>query len=64
MAMANPYITGAVVDAQEFFALSERFQVSSVPKTVVNEGRVEFVGALPERQFLEQVLQALAPAAE
>lgn len=62
MAMANPHITGNAVDAQEFFDLSQRFQVSSVPKIVINDGAVEFVGALPERQFLKQVLAAAQSA--
>ena len=58
MAMANPHITGASVDAQEFPELSDRLDVSSVPKTVIDDGAVSFVGALPERQFLQYVLHA------
>ncbi|BDG62114.1 hypothetical protein caldi_32040 [Caldinitratiruptor microaerophilus] len=49
-----------MVEANEFPELSERFGVMSVPHTVVNDGKVMFVGALPERQFLQKVLEALS----
>jgi hypothetical protein len=38
-----------------------RCDVHGVPKTIVNE-TVQFVGALPEPSFLENVLKAVAPA--
>jgi predicted DsbA family dithiol-disulfide isomerase len=41
--------------------MAQAYQVSGVPKIVIND-RVEFMGALPESQFLEAVLQALEPA--
>jgi predicted DsbA family dithiol-disulfide isomerase len=37
---------------------AQRYQVQGVPKTVVNE-QVEFVGALPEPRFVQEVLKAL-----
>lgn len=37
--------------------LAQRYRVSSVPKTVVNDAR-EFVGAGPEAMLLEHVQQA------
>lgn len=30
----------------------------AVPKIVVNDGAVAFEGALPEREFVEQVMRA------
>lgn len=59
MAVESEHITADVVEASEFVDLSQRYHVQSVPKTVVNDS-VEFVGALPEPRFLQQVLQATA----
>jgi predicted DsbA family dithiol-disulfide isomerase len=58
MAMENPLIVADVVEANEFQALSERYRVMSVPKTVIND-RVEFVGAQPEQKVLEAVQKAI-----
>jgi predicted DsbA family dithiol-disulfide isomerase len=55
MAFANPNITAYAVEATEFPDLVRRYQVTGVPKTVVNE-QVEILGALPEDQFVEQAL--------
>jgi predicted DsbA family dithiol-disulfide isomerase len=59
MAMENPLIVADVVEANEFQALSERYRVMSVPKTVIND-RVEFVGAQPEQKVLEALQKAVA----
>jgi predicted DsbA family dithiol-disulfide isomerase len=58
MVMENPLIVADVVEANEFQALSERYRVMSVPKTVIND-RVEFVGAQPEQKVLEAVQKAI-----
>jgi predicted DsbA family dithiol-disulfide isomerase len=58
MAMENPFIVADVVEAKEFQALSERYRVMSVPKTVIND-RVEFVGAQPEQKVLEALQKAI-----
>jgi predicted DsbA family dithiol-disulfide isomerase len=47
------------VEANEFPELSQRYQVMAVPKIVIND-RVEFEGAIPERDFVNAVLQAVA----
>ena len=60
MAMENPLIVADVVEANEFQALSERYRVMSVPKTVIND-RVEFVGAQPEQKVLEALQKAIQP---
>ena len=56
MALSNPHIQSAAIDAAEFMDLSRRFRVTGVPKTVVN-GRVEILGALPEEQFVRAALE-------
>ena len=58
MAFANSNITAYAVEATEFPDLVRRYQVTGVPKTVVN-GQVEILGALPENEFVEQALGQL-----
>jgi hypothetical protein len=55
MAFANPLITAYAVEATEFPDLARRYQVSGVPKTVVNE-EVEIMGGLPQDAFIQQAL--------
>jgi hypothetical protein len=55
MAFANPNITAYAVEATEFPDLVRRYQVTGVPKTIVNE-QVEILGALPQGAFVEQAL--------
>ena len=58
LAMENPLIVADVIEANEFYELSERYGVRSVPKTVIND-RVEFVGSLPEAKVLEALHEAV-----
>lgn len=51
----NPNITAYAVEATEFPDLARRYQVSGVPKTVVND-TVEILGALPEDAYVEQAI--------
>ncbi len=60
IAIENSFVTADMVEATEFPELSNTYGVQSVPKTVVNDG-VEFVGALPEDQFVDGVISALEP---
>ena len=55
MAFASSNITAYAVEATEFPDLVRRYQVTGVPKTVVNE-QTEILGALPEDAFVEQAL--------
>jgi len=59
MSIASDRIRSECVEANEFPELSQRYQVMAVPKIVIND-RVEFEGAIPERDFVNAVLQALA----
>ena len=60
MAFLNPNITAAAVEASEFPDLARRYQVTGVPKTIVNED-VEILGALPPDAFIEEALSRLQP---
>jgi hypothetical protein len=55
MAFASPHITAFAVEATEFPDLARRYQVTGVPKTIVNE-EIEILGALPQDAFVEQAL--------
>jgi glutaredoxin-like protein len=56
LAMLNSNIEGEMVEAQTFYELSNRFNVSSVPKIVINDS-VELVGNQPFDAFLEAIEQ-------
>ncbi|MFO7881783.1 MAG: thioredoxin family protein [Kosmotogaceae bacterium] len=58
IAMLNDNITASMIEANEFEELSKKHGVSSVPHTVINDS-VEFVGAYPEEQFVNEVLKAV-----
>jgi predicted DsbA family dithiol-disulfide isomerase len=60
MAIASDRVTATAIEATEFPDMAQAYQVSGVPKIVIND-RVEFMGALPESQFLDAILQAVEP---
>ena len=62
MAVTSERVTATAIEATEFPELSRAYRVMAVPKIVIND-RVEFEGALPEGQFLDAVLRAVAPTA-
>lgn len=55
MALDSPNITAAVVTATEFPDLVDRYRITGVPKTIVND-RIEILGAQPESVFVRQAL--------
>ena len=60
MAFVSPQITATAVEATEFPDLARKYQVSGVPKTVVNDA-VEILGAVPQDAFVAQALAAAGP---
>ncbi|HEV2582227.1 MAG TPA: thioredoxin family protein [Ktedonobacteraceae bacterium] len=58
LAIENEHIAADVIEISEFMDLAQHYCVQGIPKTVIND-RVEFVGALPEPGFVQQVLQTL-----
>jgi len=63
MAVASRSVRADCIDASEFPDLSRRYRVMAVPKVVIND-RVQFEGALPEREFLQAVLRAVGSGEE
>ncbi|QTA38732.1 thioredoxin family protein [Thermosipho ferrireducens] len=60
-ALVNPLITAEMIEANEYFDLSNEFGVSSVPHIVINRNPdTYFIGAYPEQQYLEEVLKAIS----
>lgn len=57
MAFESPQIRSACVEATEFMDLSRKYGVSSVPKTIVDGGRIEVLGALPEDAYVRAIVQ-------
>lgn len=61
MAIESPFIRADMVEASEFPHLVNKYHVFGVPKTVINE-TISIEGAVPEKVFLENVLQAITPS--
>lgn len=60
MAMESKFITGEMVEAMEFAELSNKYSVSGVPHTIINDGSGEVVGAVPETRLMAEIEKALA----
>jgi predicted DsbA family dithiol-disulfide isomerase len=60
MAVASDKVRADCIEAGEFPELSQQYRVTAVPTVVIND-RVQFQGALPEREFLAAVLKAVSP---
>ena len=58
MSIASERVRSECVEATQFPELSQRYEVRAVPKIVIND-RVEFEGAIPERDFVAAVLEAV-----
>lgn len=60
-AIENDLIRADMIEAAEFPHLAQKYSVMGVPKVVIND-QIEFVGALPEENFLQQVLLVQRPS--
>lgn len=58
MAMVSPKVLADVVDAEEFTLTAQRYEVTAVPKIVINN-RVSFTGVQPEARLLSEIRRAL-----
>jgi len=58
-ALENKYITAEGIEVIEFPQLGNYYNVSGVPKTVIND-KEEIVGAVPEIAFLESIEKAIS----
>ncbi len=58
MAVASPRVKAECIEATEFPELAQCYRVMAVPKIVIND-KVQFEGAIPEKDFLGAVLKAV-----
>lgn len=61
LAIESDLIRAEGIDATEFVELAEKYQVQSVPRTIVNE-KLTFDGMIPEGRFLMEIVQAAKAA--
>ncbi|MEM4359394.1 MAG: thioredoxin family protein [Candidatus Bilamarchaeaceae archaeon] len=59
-AIASAKVKGYVYEAMEFPEIATKYRVMGVPKTVINEGKGEFVGGYPEDVAFIQIKKILA----
>jgi predicted DsbA family dithiol-disulfide isomerase len=64
MAIESPLVNAEMVEAMEFFELSDQFGISGVPHTVINAGAGNVVGAVPEASLVAAIQKALQPDQE
>ncbi len=57
MAIEFDHVTADVIEANEFPELSREYNVTGVPKTIIND-KVTFVGAVPEQSFVAAIQKA------
>jgi glutaredoxin-like protein len=62
MALESPMVEAEMVEATEFWELSEMYNVSGVPHTTINSGAAHVVGAVPEEHMLREIERALNKA--
>ena len=58
LAVESELITADMVESAEFPHLTHKYDVMAVPKVVVNED-IQFEGALPEGEFVGNVMKVL-----
>ncbi len=62
MAMESSLIMAEGVEAMEFPDLADRFDVSGVPQTTINQGAGTVVGAVPPDYLVHEIQRILTPA--
>ena len=59
LALESPMVEAEMVEAMEFPELANRFRVSGVPQTTVNQGAGTVVGAVPEENLLAEIMRVV-----
>lgn len=60
MAMESPLVQAEGVEATEFPDLANKFNVSGVPQTTINDGAGTVIGAVPEANLLAEIRRLVA----
>ena len=59
MALESSMVVGEMIEAMEFPDLADRYNVSGVPQTTINDGAGNAVGAIPEANLIQEIEKAL-----
>lgn len=59
LALLNEHVKGYVYEVLEFQEKVQKYNVSGVPKTVINEGKVEYIGGYPEDLAAREILKTI-----
>jgi glutaredoxin-like protein len=59
LAVLNDKVKGYVYEVMEFQEKVHKYNVSGVPKTVINEGKFEYMGGLPEDMVSKEILKTI-----
>ncbi|MCS7061007.1 MAG: thioredoxin family protein [Anaerolineae bacterium] len=60
LALESPLVRADMVEAMEFPELADRYGVSGVPHTTINDGAGNLIGAAPEEDLVAEIQRALA----
>ncbi len=55
LALESPLVQAEMIEANEFYDLAMRYNVSGVPQTNINDGAAIVVGAVPEEYILQEL---------
>ncbi|MGB9596450.1 MAG: protein disulfide oxidoreductase [Candidatus Poribacteria bacterium] len=58
LAVESDLIIGEMIESSEFPILIQKYNVMSVPRVIIND-KVDFEGALPEKDFVENLMKVL-----
>ena len=61
LAIENSNINVEIIEANDFYDVASRYNVSSVPQTTINDGIGVVLGAVPESHLLKEIFHALQP---
>jgi len=59
MAMESPLIQAEMIEANEFYEVSTRYNVSSVPQININDSSGVVLGAVPQEYLLQEIKRAI-----
>jgi len=59
MALESPLIQADMIEANEFYNLAMRYNVSGVPQTTINDGIDAVMGIVPEDDLLQEIIQVV-----
>lgn len=53
-------VESEMIEAMEFPELSNRFGVSGVPQTTINQGAGTVIGAVPEENLVAEIMRSVS----